>query len=160
MAPLPSQTMEQGWTLPQMVSGEDDMSKLFFDVRVFNPHAPSNGQPLAACYRKHENSKKRAYEQRVREIEHGSFTPIVLSLTGGLGKVATTCYKRLASMITEKQDLPYSTTISWIRCLLSFSLLRSAIQCIRGTLSASGWDVKYPLTPVDLAFTEARIPTC
>ena len=27
--------------------------------------APSNGQPLAACYRKYENSKKRAYEQRV-----------------------------------------------------------------------------------------------
>ena len=95
-------------------------------MRVFNPHAPSNGQPLAACYRKHENSKKRAYEQRVHEIEHGSFTPIVLSLTGGLGKAATTCYKRLTSMIAEKQDLPYSTTISWIRCLLSFSLLRSA----------------------------------
>ena len=105
----------------------------FFDVHVFNPHAPSNEQLLAACYRKHENSKKRAYEQRVQEIEHGSFTPIVLSLAGGLGKAATTCYKRLTSMITEKQDLPYSTTISWIRCLLSFSLLRSAIQCIRGT---------------------------
>ena len=60
--------------------------RAFFDVRIFNPHAPSNGQPLAACYRKHENSKKRAYEQRVREIEHGSFTPIVLSLTEDLVK--------------------------------------------------------------------------
>ena len=76
--------------------------RAYFDVRVFNPLAPSNRQPLAACYRKHENIKKRAYEQRVREIEHGSFTPIVLSLTGGLGKAANLCYKRLASMIAAK----------------------------------------------------------
>ena len=33
--------------------------------------------------RKHENTKKRAYEQRVCEIEHGSFTP-----TGGLENAA------------------------------------------------------------------------
>ena len=58
----------------------------YFDVRVFNPLAPSNRQLLTACSRKHENIKKRAYEQRVGEIEHGSFTPIVLSLTGRLGK--------------------------------------------------------------------------
>ena len=31
--------------------------RAFFDVRVFNPHAPSNRQPLPACYRKHENLK-------------------------------------------------------------------------------------------------------
>ena len=97
--------------------------RAFFDVRVFNPYAPSNRQPLATCYRKHENIKKRAYEQRVREIEHSSFTPLVLSLTGGLGKAATVCYKRLASMLSSKHDQPYSSTIAWIRCALSFSLL-------------------------------------
>ena len=59
--------------------------KAFFDIRVFNPHAQSNSQPIASCYRKHENLKKRAYDQRVREIEHGTFTPLVLSLTGGMG---------------------------------------------------------------------------
>ena len=38
--------------------------RTFFDVRVFNPHALSNrySNP-AACYRKHEKTKKRAYEQ-------------------------------------------------------------------------------------------------
>ena len=66
--------------------------RAFFDVRVFNPHAPSNSQPLPACYRKHENLKKRAYEQRVREIEHGSFTPLIMSLTGGLGNAASVSY--------------------------------------------------------------------
>ena len=138
MVLLRSQKMVQDWTSPLMVSWGGRHERAYFDVCVFNPLAPSNRQPLAACYRKHENIKKRAYEQRVCEIEHSSFTPIVLSLTGRLGKAANLCYKRLASMIAAKQDLPYSSTISWICCLLSFSLLRSAIQCIRGARSSRG----------------------
>ena len=54
----------------------------FFDVRVFNSHAPSNRHPH--CYRKHELEKKHHYEQWVREVEHASFTPLVLSATGGM----------------------------------------------------------------------------
>ena len=51
----------------------------FFDVRVFNPLAPSNcQQSLAGTYRKHERAKIRAYEQRVREVEPGSFSPVPL----------------------------------------------------------------------------------
>ena len=43
--------------------------KTYFDVRIFNPHAPSNkNMAPSACYKKHEREKKRAYEQRVREI--------------------------------------------------------------------------------------------
>ena len=43
--------------------------KTYFDVRVFNPHAPSNkNMTLSASYRKHEREKKRAYDQRVREV--------------------------------------------------------------------------------------------
>ena len=48
---------------------------------------------LSACYRKQESLKKRAYEQRVREVEHSSFTPLVLSATGGMANEATTFYK-------------------------------------------------------------------
>ena len=52
--------------------------KTFFDVRVFNLHAPSNrNQTPSACYRKHEREKKRAYAQRILEVEHSSFTPLV-----------------------------------------------------------------------------------
>ena len=116
--------------------------RAFFDVRIFNPHAPSNRQPISTCYRKHENLKKRSYEQRVREIEQGSFSPLVMSATGGLGNAATICYKRFASMIAAKRDSPYSSTMSWMRCALSFSLLRSAIQCIRGSRSAVGKGAK------------------
>ncbi len=53
-------------------------SSTFFDVRVFNPHAPSNGKSTtAACYRKHEVEKRSKYERRVLDVEHGSFTLLV-----------------------------------------------------------------------------------
>ena len=40
--------------------------------------------------RHHENIKKHAYEQRIRDIEHSSFVPLVMSVTGGVGCIATT----------------------------------------------------------------------
>ena len=69
----------------------------FFDVRVFHPNAPSNcSMTTTTAYRKHETTKKREYAQRVHEVEHGVFTPLVLSTTDGMGHEATTFYKRLA----------------------------------------------------------------
>ena len=53
-------------------------------------------------------SKKREgnnYDQRVHEVEHATFTPLVLSTTGGMGRAAT-FYKRLASMVVEKKMSP------------------------------------------------------
>ena len=47
----------------------------YLDVRVFNPLAASNSNTdISKCYHKHENEKKRTYEQRIRESEHSSFT--------------------------------------------------------------------------------------
>ena len=131
--------------------------RTFFDVRVFDPHAPSNRHTqLSSCYRKHEQTKKRAYEQRIREVEHSSFTPLVISATGGLANEASTFYKRLASMLATKWDHPYSTTLCWLRCRLAFSLLRSAIQSIRGARSSCGHAIRIP-TAVDLVNLESNI---
>ena len=70
--------------------------RVFVDVHVFNAFAPSNAaNSLSACYKKHENSKRRAYGQRIREIEHASFTPVVMSATSGLAHETTYFYKRL-----------------------------------------------------------------
>ena len=79
--------------------------KAFVDVRVFNPCAQSNRRsPITSVYRKHEQEKKRQYEQRVREVEHATFPPLVRSTMGSMGKAATTFYKRLASMVCEKRN--------------------------------------------------------
>ena len=103
----------------------------FFDVRVFNPLAHSyHNTSLANSYRKNEQEKRQAYDQRVREVEHGCFSPLVFSVAGGMGPSATVVYKRLATMISTKFNQQYSQTINWLRCRLTFSLLRSEIMCI------------------------------
>ena len=80
--------------------------KAFVDVRVFNPCAQSNRRsPLTSVYRRREQEKKRQCKQRVREVEHATFTPLVMSATGGMGRAATTFYRRLPSMISEKGTL-------------------------------------------------------
>ena len=87
----------------------------FFDVRVFNPLAPSNRRlPLPQCFRSHEKEKRRAYDQRVREVEHGSFTPLVFTAMGGMGKAAKVAYGRIAALIAAKRDQPYSQVIGWM----------------------------------------------
>ncbi len=128
---------------------------MFVDVRVFNPLAASNRQTsLEKCFLKHEKEKKRTYEQRVREVEHVSFIRLVMSATGGMAKEAINFYKRLACLLAAKWDQHCSSTLYWLRCRISFSLLRSAIQCIRGARSSCGHPIK--LAPVDLVTAEAN----
>ena len=124
---------------------EGRFERTYLDVRVFNPRAPSNRQTqMTACYRRHESIKKRAYEQRIREVEHASFTPLVLSATGGMARQATSFYKRLATLLATKWNQPYSSPLSWLCCRLTFPLLRSAIQCIRGARSSCGRAIRSP----------------
>ena len=70
--------------------------KAFFDVRVFNPSAPSyRNIAVSFLFKRFGCDKQHKYEQPlVRDVEVGSFTPLVFSTFGG---AATTAYKRLAS---------------------------------------------------------------
>ena len=87
-------------------------------------------------------------------MEHGSFTPLVFSASGGMGHEASVFYKRLASLLSDKWNDPYATVLGWIRCKLSFCLLRSAIQCIRGVQSSQGHYIKS--APVSLVQSETQ----
>ncbi len=64
-----------------------DKQRAFFDVRVFNPFASSyRNTTLSQCYRRNELEKKETiynYDERIQEIEHGSFSPLVFSTAGG-----------------------------------------------------------------------------
>ena len=112
--------------------------RCFLDVRVFNPFASSNVNSVSAAYRRHENTKRRAYGQRIWEIELASFTPIVMSAAGGLAPEATTFYKRLESLLASKWGDEYCVVMGWLHCSLSFSLLRSTNACVRGARSSIG----------------------
>ena len=138
---LASSNTEDGAHLDVSVNGfwGGRCERTFLDVKVFNPHAPSNRSPSArAIYRKHENMKKSSYEARIREVEHGSFTPLIFSATGGMADKAHVFYKHLASLLSDKWNEKYAAVMGWIRCCLSFSFLRSAIRCLRGSWSSSG----------------------
>ena len=66
-----------------------DRQHVFFDIRVFNSLALSYSTiPLAQCYNRNEEEKRRAYDQHVRQIEHGSFSPLLFSTGGGIGNTA------------------------------------------------------------------------
>ena len=113
-----------------------DRKMAFFDVKVFNPlDASYSSSPLAQCYCRAELDKKRMYDARIHEVERGTFSPLVFSCTGGMGPAATVVYKRLATLISEKRGHLYCQTLFWIRCKLSYSFLRSAVMCLRGSRS-------------------------
>ena len=67
-----------------------------------------------------------------------------MSASGGLAHEASVFYQHLAHQLSNKWGDDYSVVMGWLRCCLSFSLLRSSIQCIRGARSSIGHYVKTP----------------
>ena len=57
---------------------------------------------LANCYSINELEKRRAYDEKIREVEHGSFSFLVFSTAGGKEPTAYVVYKRIASLIADK----------------------------------------------------------
>ena len=105
-----------------------DRQRSFFDVRVFNPLTQTYHNTSLAQW--NELEKQRAYNERVREIEHENFSPLVFSISGSMWPAATVVYKRLlASMIAEKSNKPYNKILHWMRCHLSYSL-PSLLLCV------------------------------
>ena len=108
----------------------------FFDVRVFNPFAKSHlARNLNAVFRSNESAKKTAYNTRVTQIEHGSFTPLVFSSFGGCGKETSCFLSKLAEKIAKKYDIESFIIKNYMRTKLCFELVRSQVACIRGSRS-------------------------
>ena len=129
----------------------------YFDVRVFYPHAHSyRSMQVPVVYRNHERQKRNEYEERIREVDKGSFTPLVFSSSGGAGPAATTMLKRLANIYAEKKTTSYSEAIAWLRCRLAFALLRSSVLCLRGARAPKGRDYDEQLQP-DLALSSGQV---
>ena len=107
------------------------------DVRVFNPLAPSyRSLAPTQIYKKLENEKKGKYAERVVQVEKGTFTPMVFSSLGGCGVEASRLIKRMAEMLADKQSVDKAGATNLIKTKLAFSVLKSAVLCIRGTRSS------------------------
>ena len=108
----------------------------FFHIRVFDPNAKRYlNSALPQCYAQNEKEKKRQYNERVFQIEHGSFTQLVFSIYGGMSRECSTFYNRLSNLLSEKRDIPPSVTINWIKAKISFAQLKSCLLCLRETRS-------------------------
>ena len=131
--------------------------KAFYDIRVFNPYAQSNRTcQLQATYRRHEQENRHQYEQKVREVERASFSPLVFAASGGMGKAATSFYKRLAALLSEKRNHTYGVTMGWLRTHVSYALLLLAILCLRGSRSRRTAIASSDCT-MDLVVSEGQI---
>ena len=42
--------------------------------------------------------------------------------------------KRLAHLVSDKRTKPYSIVMGWLRCKVTFCVMRSALACLRGSI--------------------------
>lgn len=131
----------------------------FFDIKVFNPYAKSHMKnSLQSVFRTAEQNKKTKYNDRVIKVEHGTFTPVVMSSMGGFGKESNRFVLKLVEKVAEKKGIEPSIVANYIRTKVSFELVKCQVNCIRG--SRSLWDK----TVIDTGESEvvhntASIPT-
>ena len=110
-----------------------DYEKTFLDIRIMHPNSPSYvDKPIEQVYAAHEQEKKRCYNERVLQVEKGSFTPIVGSTFGGWGNEAQIYHKRIATLIAMKKNEEYADVMNYIRTRLRFCLLKSVLVAVRG----------------------------
>lgn len=119
---LPMYRMVPGWTLLQVFSG--GMSECaFINVHIFHQKLPV---PCLLVIRSMKALRK-AKGQRIRESEYALFTLILISATGGWLTRQLTLYLMSCFLVVLQAGNEYSVVWGWLQCLLSFSLLRSAI---------------------------------
>ena len=108
--------------------------KAFYDVRVFNPLAKRYAnQSLRKSYEINEKEKKRSYNQRILEVDNGSFTPLIMNAMGGMGRECQIFYQRLSEKLADKRKTNISITVSWVKRKISFALMKAVVLCIRGS---------------------------
>ena len=108
--------------------------RAFFYIRVFDPNAQRyQKQSLRQTYITNEQEKKIHYNERVLQIENGTFTPLVISVFGGMVNECKTFFKILSSLLSEKRLENLATVVIWVRKRVWFALLRSVLLCVRGS---------------------------
>ena len=71
--------------------------------------------------------------QRILDVEHASFTPLIFGTNGGMGSECQKFVSALANKLAVKQNEDYAVVISWLRVRISIEIIRSTILCIRGS---------------------------
>ena len=105
-----------------------------YSVTNTNANSQNHLSPTKILER-HDKEKKRQYNSCFINIEHGTITPLVFSVSGSIGKECSMFHKHIAQNITSKTGERSEKIMSIIRCALSFLILRCFSMCIRGSRS-------------------------
>ena len=118
--------------------GRDREPPFSVNIRDCHPNADSYRYLTQNRYTTFtEKEKKRKYGPRTTEVEQGTFTPLILTTTGGMAEECQLFHTILAELLSTKKKENYATTISWIRAKVSFAILRSAQLCLRSRFTIS-----------------------
>ena len=77
--------------------------------------------------------KKREYNRRVMEVEHGTFTPLTFTTTGVMGHECSIFHKTLAEKLSAKKGERYEDVVRYLRVKFSFLALKATLLCLRGS---------------------------
>ena len=97
------------------------------------------------------------YNDRIIQVEKGSFMPLVFSTNGAMGEQCDRLHKQLAKLTSEKTGEEYSAVMLHIRTKLRIALLKSVLIAVRGYRGPAARRVEetIPLTEID--FGQLRI---
>ena len=85
------------------------------------------------CHAMNEHEKKRSYNELEPQVDHRTFTSLVFSNYGSMGRECNMFYSRLSQLISDKKNLSKSVTMNWIRTKVCFALLNSSFLSLRGS---------------------------
>ena len=106
----------------------------FFDVRITNlDNRSQQDASIKAILRKNDMDKTRQYNCHVMEMEHGSFTPLVFTMSRVMSHEFTIFHKSLAEKIVTKRGERYEEIVRYIR--VKFSFLKATLLCLKGSRS-------------------------
>ena len=131
----------------------------FFDIRVTNTNSDSQSHlnPAKIFQKNQQERKKRQYNQRIMNVEHGTFTPLIFSINGGEGSECSAYHKHIADKIASKTNERYEHVINWIRTKLSFLIIRAGLMCVRGSRSSNIKNQSDVVDDFGIACDNARI---
>ena len=114
----------------------------FLDVRITNANANSQrNSTVKSVLRKHENEKKRGYNRRIIQVEHGTLTPLIFTTSGAMGNECQKFHKELAAKISLKNGDRYDDVMRYLRVKISFLIQRAMLLCLRGSRSLKRKDL-------------------
>ena len=58
--------------------------------------------------------RNKTTSNKILQIEHGTFTPLVISIYESLGRACTKFYSKFAELLSDKHKQSKSLTVNWL----------------------------------------------